>query len=97
MKYDMSSFLEQCVQRYLELGSSRITSKLKYVDTPFLDEGKPEFDENPAPKGSSSQGGIPTASSPRRQGGQGVSKSLHLRKRVKRPVLPPLIWKIQEC
>ena len=47
MKYDMRNFLEQCVERYIELGGNRIKDKLKVVETPFLDESKPEFDENP--------------------------------------------------
>ena len=47
LKYDMADFLKQCVERYLELGAGKITEKLRKVDTPFLDESKPEFDENP--------------------------------------------------
>ena len=43
-KYDMCGFLDQCVNRYLEL--SHVTAPLKHVATPFLDEGTPEFDEN---------------------------------------------------
>ena len=46
-KYDMASFLEQCVQRYVDLAGHRIMGKIKKVATPFLDESKPEFDENP--------------------------------------------------
>ena len=46
MKYDMSSFLEQCVERYIELAGSKIVGKIKGVATPFLDESKAEFDEN---------------------------------------------------
>ena len=42
----MSSLLEQCVQRYIDLACHRVVGKLKKVSTPFLDEGKPEFDEN---------------------------------------------------
>ncbi len=43
-KYDMCGFLDQCVNRYIEL--SHVTAPLKHVATPFLDEGTPEFDEN---------------------------------------------------
>ena len=46
MQYDMSSFLEQCVERYIELAGSNIVGKLKPASTPFLDESKNEFDEN---------------------------------------------------
>ena len=46
MKYDMASFLDQCVQRYIELAGSKIVGKLKPASTPFLDESKAEFDEN---------------------------------------------------
>ena len=46
MKYDMSSFLEQCVERYIELAGSNVVGKIKHVTTPFLDESKAEFDEN---------------------------------------------------
>jgi hypothetical protein len=46
MRFDMSSFLEQCVQRYVELAGSKIVGKIKPAPTPFLDESKPEFDEN---------------------------------------------------
>ena len=46
MKYDMSSFLEQCVERYVELAGDKIVDKIKRVTTPFLDESKAEFDEN---------------------------------------------------
>ena len=47
MKYNMQDFMKSCVDRYIELGGNRIKEKLKVVDTPFLDESKPEFDENP--------------------------------------------------
>ena len=46
MKYDMASFLDQCVQRYIELAGSKIVGKIKPVSTPFLDESKADFDEN---------------------------------------------------
>jgi hypothetical protein len=46
MRYEMSDFLDQCVQRYVELAGDKIVGKLKHVTTPFLDESKPEFDEN---------------------------------------------------
>ena len=46
MRYDLGSFLEQCVERYIELAGSKIVGKIKPVSTPFLDESKPEFDEN---------------------------------------------------
>ena len=46
MKYDMGSFLEQCVERYIELAGSKIVGKIKPCTTPFLDESKAEFDEN---------------------------------------------------
>ena len=46
MQFDMSSFLEQCVERYIELAGSNVVGKLKPASTPFLDESKNEFDEN---------------------------------------------------
>ena len=46
MKYDMSSFLEQCVERYIELAGNEVVGKLKHDTIPFLDESKAEFDEN---------------------------------------------------
>jgi hypothetical protein len=45
MKYDMKDFLVACVARYQELGGCRITEKIKHVETPFLGEAKPKFDE----------------------------------------------------
>ena len=45
-QFDMSSFLEQRVERYIELAGSNIVGKLKPAATPFLDESKNEFDEN---------------------------------------------------
>jgi hypothetical protein len=51
MKYDMRGFLEQCVERYLELSKTPRT-KLRVVETPFIDEGKPECDENETPDAS---------------------------------------------
>ena len=50
MKYNMKDFLQSCIDRYIELGGNRIKEKLKICDTPFLDESKPEFDENPIMK-----------------------------------------------
>ena len=51
MKYDMKEFLEQCVDRYTKLAEGKMTRKLKHAETPFLDESKPEFDENPPAPG----------------------------------------------
>ena len=51
IKYDMRAFMEQCVQRYKDLCGSKYKASLRYADTPFLDESRPEFDTNPdAPK-----------------------------------------------
>ena len=47
----MRGFLEQCVERYLELSKTPRT-KLRVVETPFIDEGKPECDENETPDAS---------------------------------------------
>ena len=47
MKYDMKEFLEACVDRYKELCMPKYSKPIKHADTPFLDEGRPEFDENP--------------------------------------------------
>jgi hypothetical protein len=44
MKRNMSSFLEQCFEKCQQL-SGPLGAKLKHVDTPFLDESKPEFDK----------------------------------------------------
>ena len=46
MKYDMSSFLEQCIDRYVEFAGSKIVGNTKPANTPFLDESQAEFDEN---------------------------------------------------
>ena len=46
MRYEMSEFLDSCVQRYIELAGDKIIGKLKHVTAPFLDESKAEFDEN---------------------------------------------------
>ena len=47
IKYSESSFMQACVDRYIELCQGKYPKKLQKVDTPFLDESKPEFDENP--------------------------------------------------
>ena len=47
IKYDMRSFMEQCVARYVELCGPRYKATLRSADTPFLDESRPEFDVNP--------------------------------------------------
>ncbi len=47
MKYNMQDFMKSCVDRYVELGGNRIKEKMRTVETPFLDESKSEFDENP--------------------------------------------------
>ncbi len=47
MKYDMKGFLEQCVARYMELCFAKYSKPLKHAETPFLDESRPEHDENP--------------------------------------------------
>jgi hypothetical protein len=49
MKYDMRSFLVQCVSRYTELAGGNAPAKISVVETPFLDESRPEFDENDVP------------------------------------------------
>ena len=46
MRFDMANFLEQCIERYIELAGSKILGKIKPASTPFLDESKAEFDEN---------------------------------------------------
>ena len=47
IKYDMRSFMEQCIDRYRELCGTKYKASLRHVDTPFLDESRPEFDANP--------------------------------------------------
>ena len=47
IKYDMRSFMEQCLDRYRELCGTKYKASLRHVDTPFLDESRPEFDANP--------------------------------------------------
>ena len=47
IKYDMRSFMEQCVARYVELCGPKYKATLRSADTPFLDESRPEFDVNP--------------------------------------------------
>ena len=46
IKYSESSFMQACVDRYIELCQGKYPKKLQKVETPFLDESKPEFDEN---------------------------------------------------
>jgi hypothetical protein len=43
IKYNMRDFMEQCVERYLELAGK--DTKLRNVETPFLDENKIDFDD----------------------------------------------------
>ncbi len=45
MTYDMSAFLSQCVDRYLELAKID-KSKLRKVATPFLDDAKTKKDDD---------------------------------------------------
>ena len=45
IKYDMRDFLESCVHRYQELAGPKFT-RLRHVETPFIDESKEEFDIN---------------------------------------------------
>ncbi|CAE7541323.1 JNK [Symbiodinium sp. CCMP2592] len=47
IKYDMRSFMEPCVSRYVELCGPKYKATLRSADTPFLDESRPEFDTNP--------------------------------------------------
>ena len=47
MKYDMEDFMKQCVVRYRELCGIAYPKALEKAKTPYLDESKPEFDENP--------------------------------------------------
>ena len=46
IRFDMSSFLEQCSERCIELAGNNVIGKQKPASTPFLDESKSEFDEN---------------------------------------------------
>ena len=46
IKYSESSFMQACVDGYIELCQGKYPKKLQKVETPFLDESKPEFDEN---------------------------------------------------
>ena len=39
--------MQACVDRHIELCQGKYPKKLQKVETPFLDESKPEFDENP--------------------------------------------------
>ena len=47
IKYDNRKFLESCVSRYLEI-CNKVGAKvnLAHAETPFMDEHKPENDEN---------------------------------------------------
>jgi hypothetical protein len=44
MQYDMADFFKSCVDRYLELAKIP-SSKLHFVETPFLDESKIDTSE----------------------------------------------------
>ena len=46
IKYSESSFMQACVDRYIELCQGKYPKKLQKVETPFLDKSKPEVDEN---------------------------------------------------
>jgi RNA:NAD 2'-phosphotransferase (TPT1/KptA family) len=43
VKYNMHDFMEQCVERYQQLSGGNAV--LRHVETPFLDESRPEFDD----------------------------------------------------
>ena len=60
MKYDMSDFMRQCVIRYQELCAEAYPKALEKAKTPYLDETKGEFDENPVDEGLNKVMGIPT-------------------------------------
>ena len=45
LQYDMRDFMEQCVERYLQLAPAGTQNKLRRVDTPFIDENKASFDD----------------------------------------------------
>ena len=47
IKYNEACFMEACVDRYKELCLPKYPRPLVKAETPFLDESKPEFDENP--------------------------------------------------
>ena len=47
IKYNEACFMEACVDRYKELCLPKYPRPLIKAETPFLDESKPEFDENP--------------------------------------------------
>ena len=47
IKYNEACFMEACVDRYKELCLPKFPRPLVKAETPFLDESKPEFDENP--------------------------------------------------
>ena len=46
IKYNESCFMEACVDRYKELCMPKYPRPVQKAETPFLDESKPEFDEN---------------------------------------------------
>ena len=47
MRYNMEDFMKQCVIRYRELCGELYPKSLEKAKAPYLDETKPEFDENP--------------------------------------------------
>ena len=47
LRYDVTDFMKQCVDRYQELCSTAYPKPLDKAKTPYLDESRPEFDENP--------------------------------------------------
>ena len=47
IKYNEACFMEACVDRYKELCLPKYPRPLVKAETPFLDESKPELDENP--------------------------------------------------
>ena len=47
IKYNEACFMEACVDRYKEPCLPKYPRPLVKAETPFLDESKPEFDENP--------------------------------------------------
>ena len=47
IKYNEACFMEACVDRYKELCLPKYPRPLVKAETSFLDESKPEFDENP--------------------------------------------------
>ena len=46
MRYNMEDFMKQCVIRYRELCGELYPKSLEKAKMPYLDETKPEFDEN---------------------------------------------------